>query len=58
MGLMISGIVPPAFVSGCAKLNCRYVHDTGVLVTGFCRAILDAVLELLTNVALNPFGQG
>src|SRR5947207_13135222 len=60
-GLITRGIVPPALVSGCAKLNCSSVHDVGMFrpeVTGFCSDIREAVLQSSTNVGMDPFGQG
>ena len=60
-GSITRGIVPPALVSGCLKLNCSSVHDGGMPrpeVTGFCSDIREAVLQLSTNVGMYPFGQG
>src|SRR5262245_45006610 len=57
-GLTTSGIVPPAFVSGCAKSNCSVVHDIGLGVTGFSSPIREAVLQSLTAVGFEPFGHG
>ena len=58
---MTRGIVPPAFVSACAKLNCSSVHDGGMSrpeVTGFCNDIREAVLQSSTKVGIVPVRPG